>query len=131
MQPRDDLSRSVTANPQAARAEPAASSEHSQLDIRRPTSLAQDMPLLVIGLVYPIVNVLVLCFGVGSMGLLHLTNFYCFSFGLPILIAVITCLLRLLNVFRFRWWAFDGLLAWLSLIGYLNMQLFFIAWAGV
>jgi hypothetical protein len=132
MYPRDDRSESVITNPLAVHAVPApVLGEQKQFDIRRPASLTENAPLLVIGLAYPVVNVLLLWFGVGSMGMLNVTNFYCFSFGLPILIAITTCLLRLLNVFRFRWWAFDGFLAWISLIGFLNMELFCIAWAAV
>ncbi len=132
MASRDDLTESVPSNPGAVPdAQPAPDFEQPQLDIRVSPSLSQNAPLLWIGLAYPTLNGLVLCLGVGAMGMLKTTNFYCFSFGLPILTVCITFLLRLANVLRYQWWAFDCFLAWMSLIGYLNMQLFFIAWSGV
>jgi hypothetical protein len=65
------------------------------------------------------------------MRLLSVNNYYCFAFVFPAVAAALVGLLRLAHVLRYGWLAYAIFLVWMALIGYLNMQLFFIAWAGV
>jgi hypothetical protein len=76
-------------------------------------------------------NGLLLCLGVGSLGLLKEDNYYAFSFALPATTVAVVAFLRLIRILHFGWLAFVPFVVWMAFIGYANAQLFYIAWAGV